>query len=655
MMKRTNSGPCLEMADESEMIKKLKTDEVLEDGGNEIRLRKLPPTKRWSGLYQASELSNNIKEDRKSPEKREVAPSLIPGANGPPMSYPMIPPPPPLLAVSPQTPSTPSQLHQRLTEGYTVKAEQNPLLKRDRILMNPPLSADAVRFFHSSSSSSVSQRSSPTGSLPSPGSSIIPSPMSASSFIYTPGTPFTPTINTHFPFPPQTIPGPHGHFHSAPVTPAKGNGNAKRSDSVGSGLDSQGHSEASNSEEDESLMYCSICDDRATGLHYGIITCEGCKGFFKRTVQNKRVYTCVGDRNCEITKAQRNRCQFCRFQKCLDKGMLLEAVREDRMPGGRNTGLSYKSKPHNYDRLRKKFQQLAQQKTMENKRNRAEKQALRAAREAMKMERDAYKQGHLSVNKEHPHSPFREVQPETAQMIEVLQQTETALSKITYSDTFGADRIIKYSDDLMKALCKLGDDLVFHLVQWVKHLPFYTRLATEEHTHILKSKWQELLLLSVAVNAINFRNSTTNRGLSFEQHVYKNMLYLQDCLNQTLDLKLDMDSFRQEMGEVVEKLTHLVAMFHTYKITRDEYLLIKVVVLLNNACTSNNNDSDIADKVREPYLSALHDYMQVNYPAYPNRFDEIISRFPELSECAELLCKSKLLYMPYLLNAMAKC
>ena len=75
--------------------------------------------------------------------------------------------------------------------------------------------------------------------------------------------------------------------------------------------------------EDEEQLACMICEDRATGLHYGIITCEGCKGFFKRTVQNKRIYTCVADGNCEINKAQRNRCQYCRFQKCLQKGMVL--------------------------------------------------------------------------------------------------------------------------------------------------------------------------------------------------------------------------------------------------------------------------------------------------------------------------------------------
>ncbi|XP_005095260.2 uncharacterized protein LOC101860559 [Aplysia californica] len=93
--------------------------------------------------------------------------------------------------------------------------------------------------------------------------------------------------------------------------------------------------------EGEEALVCAICNDKATGLHYGIITCEGCKGFFKRTVQNKRVYTCVAESNCEINKAQRNRCQYCRFKKCLKMGMVLAAVREDRMPGGRNSGAVY--------------------------------------------------------------------------------------------------------------------------------------------------------------------------------------------------------------------------------------------------------------------------------------------------------------------------
>lgn len=94
---------------------------------------------------------------------------------------------------------------------------------------------------------------------------------------------------------------------------------------------------------------CPVCGDKVSGYHYGLLTCESCKGFFKRTVQNKKVYTCVADRSCHIDKSQRKRCPFCRFQKCLDVGMKLEAVRADRMRGGRNKfGPMYKR-----DRARK--------------------------------------------------------------------------------------------------------------------------------------------------------------------------------------------------------------------------------------------------------------------------------------------------------------
>lgn len=69
---------------------------------------------------------------------------------------------------------------------------------------------------------------------------------------------------------------------------------------------------------------CPVCGDKVSGYHYGLLTCESCKGFFKRTVQNKKVYTCVADRSCQIDKTQRKRCPYCRFQKCLEVDMKLE-------------------------------------------------------------------------------------------------------------------------------------------------------------------------------------------------------------------------------------------------------------------------------------------------------------------------------------------
>lgn len=116
---------------------------------------------------------------------------------------------------------------------------------------------------------------------------------------------------------------------------------------------------------------CPVCGDKVSGYHYGLLTCESCKvsagdgrarragprrrwgrwgrrgaalhredgrkrgaradaplpqGFFKRTVQNNKHYTCTESQSCKIDKTQRKRCPFCRFQKCLTVGMRLEGA-----------------------------------------------------------------------------------------------------------------------------------------------------------------------------------------------------------------------------------------------------------------------------------------------------------------------------------------
>ncbi|NXE69791.1 RXRA protein, partial [Calcarius ornatus] len=78
---------------------------------------------------------------------------------------------------------------------------------------------------------------------------------------------------------------------------------------------------------------CAICGDRSSGKHYGVYSCEGCKGFFKRTVRKDLTYTCRDNKDCLIDKRQRNRCQYCRYQKCLAMGMKREAVQEERQRG----------------------------------------------------------------------------------------------------------------------------------------------------------------------------------------------------------------------------------------------------------------------------------------------------------------------------------
>ncbi|KAK3924931.1 Transcription factor HNF-4-like protein [Frankliniella fusca] len=77
-------------------------------------------------------------------------------------------------------------------------------------------------------------------------------------------------------------------------------------------------------------QHCSICGDRATGKHYGAASCDGCKGFFRRSVRKNHVYTCRFARNCVVDKDKRNQCRYCRLRKCFKAGMKKEAVQNER-------------------------------------------------------------------------------------------------------------------------------------------------------------------------------------------------------------------------------------------------------------------------------------------------------------------------------------
>ncbi|XP_048782439.1 LOW QUALITY PROTEIN: nuclear receptor subfamily 1 group D member 1 [Lagopus muta] len=81
------------------------------------------------------------------------------------------------------------------------------------------------------------------------------------------------------------------------------------------------------------VLLCKVCGDVASGFHYGVHACEGCKGFFRRSIQQNIQYKkCLKNENCSIVRINRNRCQQCRFKKCLLVGMSRDAVRFGRIP-----------------------------------------------------------------------------------------------------------------------------------------------------------------------------------------------------------------------------------------------------------------------------------------------------------------------------------
>ncbi|ESO01589.1 hypothetical protein HELRODRAFT_81466 [Helobdella robusta] len=75
---------------------------------------------------------------------------------------------------------------------------------------------------------------------------------------------------------------------------------------------------------------CRVCGLPSSGYHFGAITCESCKGFFRRCLNKSNNNDVAGDDDddedvrmglCKVTRMGRNVCKKCRYMKCIIVGM----------------------------------------------------------------------------------------------------------------------------------------------------------------------------------------------------------------------------------------------------------------------------------------------------------------------------------------------
>ncbi|GMR46719.1 hypothetical protein PMAYCL1PPCAC_16914, partial [Pristionchus mayeri] len=73
---------------------------------------------------------------------------------------------------------------------------------------------------------------------------------------------------------------------------------------------------------------CAVCGLKAIGYNYNVASCQGCKSFFRRSVEQKRRFVCEKPDECEENRDGDKplRCRACRFERCIRAGMDVRAV-----------------------------------------------------------------------------------------------------------------------------------------------------------------------------------------------------------------------------------------------------------------------------------------------------------------------------------------
>ncbi|XP_035383060.1 retinoic acid receptor RXR-alpha-A isoform X2 [Electrophorus electricus] len=248
---------------------------------------------------------------------------------------------------------------------------------------------------------------------------------------------------------------------------------------------------------------CAICGDRSSGKHYGVYSCEGCKGFFKRTVRKDLTYTCRDNKDCVIDKRQRNRCQYCRYQKCLAMGMKREACVQRGPYCEKVSGAVQEERQRAKDR------------------NENEVESTSGANEDMPVEKIL--EAELAV------------EPKTETYI------ETNLGVPSNSP-----------NDPVTNICQAADKQLFTLVEWAKRIPHFSQLPLDDQVILLRAGWNELLIASFSHRSIAVKDGIL---LATGLHVHRNSAHsagvgaiFDRVLTELVSKMRDMQMDKSELG-----------------------------------------------------------------------------------------------------------
>ncbi|NXH98279.1 NR1H4 protein, partial [Pachycephala philippinensis] len=322
---------------------------------------------------------------------------------------------------------------------------------------------------------------------------------------------------------------------------------------------------------------CVVCGDKASGYHYNALTCEGCKGFFRRSITKNAVYRCKSGGHCEMDMYMRRKCQECRLKKCKAVGMLAECLL---------TEVQCKSK-----RLRKNFKQKSS--FLCN----------------IKLEDEGLNSKQVSSTTRSGKIPEKmELTPGEHQL---LDHIVAAHQKYTIP-LEEAKKFLQETASPEESFLRLSETAVVHvqvLVDFTKRLPGFESLASEDQIALLKGSTVEAMFLRSA-QIYNQRVSECQPSTSESTFEIPD---LHHCITEEFITALFY--FYRTMGEL--------------KVTETEYaLLVATTVFFSDRPLLR--DKRHVEELQEPLLGILYKHSKLQHPRDPQRFARLLGRLTEL-------------------------
>uniref|UniRef100_A0A8C9PD14 Estrogen receptor n=1 Tax=Spermophilus dauricus TaxID=99837 RepID=A0A8C9PD14_SPEDA len=280
-------------------------------------------------------------------------------------------------------------------------------------------------------------------------------------------------------------------------------------------------------ESAKETRYCAVCNDYASGYHYGVWSCEGCKAFFKRSIQGHNDYMCPATNQCTIDKNRRKSCQACRLRKCYEVGMMKGGIRKDRR-GGR---------------------------MLKHKRQRDDGEGRNEIGPSGEMRAANLWPSPLIIKHTKKNSPALSLTAD--QMVSALLDAEPPIIYSEYDPTRPFSEA-----SMMGLLTNLADRELVHMINWAKRVPGFGDLNLHDQVHLLECAWLEILMIGLVWRSM--------------EHPGK-LLFAPNLL-----LDRNQGKCVEGMVEIFDMLLATSTRFRMMNLQGEEFVCLKSIILLNS-------------------------------------------------------------------------